>query len=1301
MASEWDDFPEVAETPARALAYGPVVGEYGRAQMIGAYDNPLGPKDVALPPELLGQYPLRSQILARDRYGKPLGTFNVGDTSWIRPGVSTRNAIEFRDRDISNQPVFISPAPAASWDEFPAVELSESGGPGRPEAETKEPGSPKKEFPAVAPPMNPDPYREELEGIAKRLATSPSVKSQRDLEDIAGRLGMQTAEEPREAGPIIPKEYFPAYQLGRGAEYLAGKVPEGFPRQALEAYGGYMKGIGEATAGFTSPQNAALVPLAQGKLATGLISGIFLGQAIEGTPEQWEAFKQADSLSDKVRIATGMGFSYALPGLGALHAASGLRPGLEGIRARLREATPTETTEVLPTPEVSAEPPRVEGTPQAARFQGEVREEPPSTADLTREALDRRQELVNEAAQLGDQMNLLQEQGLPIPRVIQDRVDAINAELQAGPKAPKVEPRREVTAPTEEEFFGPEEEGGEVSATQERQQPESYQPEYPRDEEGGPSARPVRGGGDEPSGQEQKQKAEQVTGISKAAIAQERGARGLPAIERQKQIDFPTSLERANKIVANDPLAPTHLVDELAQKPRALSPEETPLIIRRVQETKAEFDAATDAVNRATTEGARERASERLDAARVQYDKSVETAQWATSRTGAGLNSLKMLVKDDYSLAHMERQVRAVVNKGKALSKEQKSVLQRIVKAEGKVAELESKEKFDSIVQEARAEARRTARAGKTEAAKAGPSWLEQQEAKARERIVARRGRLHAGYDPTAILDEAIIGAAHIKRGLNDFSKWSAQMVKDVGEHIKPYIEDLWNRAKELHSATLGKGRAGPVSTTDKIARALEADIRRIKKGTEEFRRRTAAKDISPIRPRPTPRVSKEKTAALFEREQAKKAYHEMLVQARLKEQNFGQKTGRYIGETLRLSRALKTSFDVSAVLRQGIFNVFGHPIASAKAIGPMFRAMLSERGQHAVMEEIRGRENYKNGLYKQSGLFIPEEGTSSLQKMEEVYASRLAGKIPGVAASERAYTTFLSRIRADRFDAMAKTLGKRDALTAGEARIIANFVNVTTGRGYTPAKYAGAMELMNGAFFAPRFVISRFQTLLGQPLYHGLGKGSARARTQVALEYTRTLIGAGLFLSAAATMGAKIETDPRSTDFMKLRFGKVRIDPLGGVQQVGVFLSRLLSGKTKTASGKIVSIKGQVPFGKTTAADVIFRFARTKLNPPVGAVVSGLRGADPTGRPTSWINEAIGLAAPLGPGDIASAMTAQGVPQKFALALMAAGGMGVSAYKPETTEATTRAYKRLKQRDQAIIHGDLPKAMRMTIQGF
>lgn len=279
---------------------------------------------------------------------------------------------------------------------------------------------------------------------------------------------------------------------------------------------------------------------------------------------------------------------------------------------------------------------------------------------------------------------------------------------------------------------------------------------------------------------------------------------------------------------------------------------------------------------------------------------------------------------------------------------------------------------------------------------------------------------------------------------------------------------------------------------------------------------------------------------------------------------------------------------------------------------------------------------------------------------------SRWAGKIPLVAGSQRAYTTFLNRVRMDAFDSLTARLSKNGTATPSEAAAIAHFINVATGRG--GGRASNAMAGLNTAFFAPRLVMSRFQLLLGQPMW----RGTASTRLLIAQEYARFLAGAAVVYGLANLAGGKVEDDPRSSDFGKIRVGDTRVDPLGGLSQASVLLSRLATGETKRLSGAEVPIRGEdVPYGGDKADDVISHFLRTKLAPVAGAAVDVMTGETVVGEDVTPQSVATSLSTPLSFGEIFKAMRAQGVPVGAGLGVLSLFGMGMQTF--EARKASNR----------------------------
>jgi hypothetical protein len=68
-------------------------------------------------------------------------------------------------------------------------------------------------------------------------------------------------------------------------------------------------------------------------------------------------------------------------------------------------------------------------------------------------------------------------------------------------------------------------------------------------------------------------------------------------------------------------------------------------------------------------------------------------------------------------------------------------------------------------------------------------------EAKARMRPGA--GGLTSGVDPQRFVDLLTIGAYHVENGIVKFADWSAKMIEELGEDVKPMLRKAWNRIQK------------------------------------------------------------------------------------------------------------------------------------------------------------------------------------------------------------------------------------------------------------------------------------------------------------------------------------------------------------------------------------------------------------------------------------------------------------------------------------------------------------------------
>lgn len=502
---------------------------------------------------------------------------------------------------------------------------------------------------------------------------------------------------------------------------------------------------------------------------------------------------------------------------------------------------------------------------------------------------------------------------------------------------------------------------------------------------------------------------------------------------------------------------------------------------------------------------------------------------------------------------------------------------------------------------------------------------------------------------------------------------------------------------------------ANPKKTPEERANAAykTATTRRI----ADLESRMARDDYSP-KPKNPLKLDSDAADARYRYEKVKAQYAQKLEAWRRKNRTPVAKATDAVGQTAHLMRSVFTGFDFSAVLRQGALIAAGHPLMVAKSLPGMFKVSadipsflredgigslkhpiraakrlgdLSKRAMFRATEEIAGRPNAVNGLYKRSGLALTDiHGPGEMQ--EEKYIGRWNEHVPFLAASERAYSYELNRLRADLFDAVAANVGRNNSVSDAEAKVIANAVNVFSARGNLGEAGNRAASSLATVFFSPRAMLARFQFVLGQPLWHGLLKGpkemslrnTYRARAAVAVEYARTLAGLGALYAAVATYkklnnddSVTLDFDPRSSDFGKIRIGNTRIDPLGGLSSTAVLLGRLTSGETRTPSGEIRSLRADAQYGRSNIRSTIGDFLNNKLSPVLATALDVDSGATRYDGPTTPWTIAKGTVVPLAFQDIYAAMKDRGVPEGAAIGLLAIFGAGVQSYEspPNTPE--------------------------------
>lgn len=373
------------------------------------------------------------------------------------------------------------------------------------------------------------------------------------------------------------------------------------------------------------------------------------------------------------------------------------------------------------------------------------------------------------------------------------------------------------------------------------------------------------------------------------------------------------------------------------------------------------------------------------------------------------------------------------------------------------------------------------------------------------------------------------------------------------------------------------------------------------------------------------------------------------------------KKTGNKLLSAFNLPRAIMSSLDLSAPLRQGV--VFIGQGNFWKSFFKMFTYLgpSGEANYAQLMREITKHENYSL-MGKARLSFSDLDG--NLSSREEDFQSDIARKIPGVRMSERAYAGFLNKLRADMFNKYVEQYNKAgieldDNMLLGLGR----FINSATGRAELPGGLQSMAPQLNAVFFSPRLMQSRFN-MLNPYFYYKLPAPVRKEAVKNMMAFGGIAI---LTLGIAAMMGAEVEEDPRSSDFGKIKVGNTRYDIGGGFNQYLVLGARTVSWlagieAVKTSSGELKELGPDQ--GETTYGETVLKFFRSKLSPNAAIVVNTAMEENVIGEPYT-VGSALSSMLPL---HIQSVMdAAKEYDPVTAAAVTAPGffGVGVNTYVP------------------------------------
>lgn len=335
------------------------------------------------------------------------------------------------------------------------------------------------------------------------------------------------------------------------------------------------------------------------------------------------------------------------------------------------------------------------------------------------------------------------------------------------------------------------------------------------------------------------------------------------------------------------------------------------------------------------------------------------------------------------------------------------------------------------------------------------------------------------------------------------------------------------------------------------------------------------------------------------------------LAEAILKHRKVG--AWEQIASVLNVPRALQATADLSAPFRQGLMLV-GRP-QFWKSMPAMVKSFGSEDVAQAIDDALRAGQAPRSGrswddLMQRGNLYLAERGSAALADHEEAFMSTILRKVPGVSqvtkGSERAYVTFLNKLRADTFKSIVGAWERKGIDYAdSDLKDLGKWLNIATGRGDLPNDWA---PMLNAIMFSPKLLTARLET---GPMAAKMLLTNGKMRMEVARDLVSTIgFGLGVLgMSQVATeayervTGKKapvtFQLDPRSSDFGKVRFGNTRIDPWGGFQPIARYTAQIITGQGMGATGLY----------EIDRTDAFKRFLQSKLSPAAGIAADVLTG--------------------------------------------------------------------------------------------
>ena len=416
-----------------------------------------------------------------------------------------------------------------------------------------------------------------------------------------------------------------------------------------------------------------------------------------------------------------------------------------------------------------------------------------------------------------------------------------------------------------------------------------------------------------------------------------------------------------------------------------------------------------------------------------------------------------------------------------------------------------------------------------------------------------------------------------------------------------------------------------------RIQMAKNARIKRI----AELKRRLDEKDFSKKERKPLP-IDAELTRLEAEAMEWKELYDKESYKLELKNQTKAQKFGKLLLEILNIPKILSFTIDMSFIGIQGGIQFYRlmrtKPRKALEIFVNTVKAMFSAKTENRYHNELKSNPNYT--LWKKAKLAITEVNYKTSAQEELFQHNIINGTLDALGDKlqekgytkigdfvrnylnftkifERGQTYFLNQMRINRFDEGVNILrrqGKNELDDLKEYEKVASAVNTLTGRANTGQnKLLASARSLNGTLFSS---FANWLSVINQLNPYWYATLTPTARKMAISDLFHFIAGVSGFMALVMLASSEddepftVETDPRSSDFMLLKKGNLRIDPWQTKKSHVVFLAKVFPylGGVKKENGDIVEFG--VDRDDKSRLELFWQYMSNKFSPGVSNLI-------------------------------------------------------------------------------------------------